>query len=917
MQLVYATSITKNGTNVLILGASSGAGSITGAVTADDFSIAAGTVRAGNASAIGSGVTITISNGAILDLDDLSISIGDLAGGATSSITTGATGGILSITNAASTTFSGVISEAGGITKLGAGTLTLDGTNTYTGATTVSAGTLQLDTTGAISASSAVTNSATLTIGDVNGTMNAINVSNTGTVSFATTTVSNTTTYGGVISSTGALTKTGAGVAVLTASNTYTGTTTVSAGTLRIGTASAISSSTAVVMADVSGAILDLNDTALTIASLSGGGSTGGNVTLGSGTLTVGNSSSTSYGGVISGSGALIKQGSGTLTLTGTNTFTGGTTINAGTIIGTGGSFGSGAVVNSATININETSSGTFSQQISGAAGVFLKTGSGTLATSALIDQQSASINAGTLQVNSTSTISCPTVTIASGAILKGVGIVGEVGATITNNGTIQPGASIGTISIIGDYVQATGSTYEVELSPTNADLLDVTGNVTIQSGATLALVPDAGTYGPNTSYIIISSTGTVTGEFDTVSISLPSFSVEVFYLNSSVQLLFSTVPFNAFLDPEFRNPYQVALALDQATVEEGSDLDLVIDSLQFMSTENIYRSVNQMQPSILNGLDINTEETVVNIRKVIDQWQNEYRFKHCFDPKKIHLWGDFFFLQSVQDPIQGQQGFKDYTRGVVVGADYQWNDLVYQGGSFSITSEKLYWNNASAKSDVTSYYGNIYAGVETRWAYARCSFIGGRNSYKTTRYIYFPQTQLSTITRAAYSQGKGWSVLGNAAVGLVLKNDTLFRLCPFGKVDYVWVCRENTSEKGALSMDLYLFSHLADLWRAEGGVEVFSTFCSSIGALSTSAKLSYGYEQRNKGRTSQAYFLATPVTIMTVNGMQPSRGFLSYSANASYRSNSRSLLFGISYEGDLAKNYWNQSFSVELKRSF
>jgi fibronectin-binding autotransporter adhesin len=51
-------------------------------------------------------------------------------------------------------------------------------------------------------------------------------------------------------------------------------------------------------------------------------------------TLTVGfNNRSTTFGGVISGQGNLIKVGTGTWTLTGNNTFTGTTTVNEGTLL--------------------------------------------------------------------------------------------------------------------------------------------------------------------------------------------------------------------------------------------------------------------------------------------------------------------------------------------------------------------------------------------------------------------------------------------------------------------------------------------------------------------------------------------------------------------------------------------------------
>ena len=92
--------------------------------------------------------------------------------------------------------------------------------------------------------------------------------------------------------------------------NAGSGTINLQTGSFKLGAANAISSTSAVSLANVAGTTLNLNNFNDTIASLVGGGTTGGNVTLGTATLTTGNSSSTNYGGVISGTGGLTTQGS-------------------------------------------------------------------------------------------------------------------------------------------------------------------------------------------------------------------------------------------------------------------------------------------------------------------------------------------------------------------------------------------------------------------------------------------------------------------------------------------------------------------------------------------------------------------------------------------------------------------------------
>ncbi|MDF9831798.1 autotransporter-associated beta strand protein [Ereboglobus sp. PH5-5] len=172
------------------------------------------------------------------------------------------------------------------------------------------------------------------------------------------------------------LVKLGEGTLILSAENTHTGTTLVSEGVLRAGTANAIASSTAVVV----NGVFDLNNYNQRVNNLSGDGA----VTLGTGTLTVNATRSSTFSGLVSGDGALVKEGDSTLALTSGNTYSGDTFVNNGELsLGASGALGVTGVARIA-------QTGTLTLALSDAAfsnaaanaGVLLVTGSGvTLAS--------------------------------------------------------------------------------------------------------------------------------------------------------------------------------------------------------------------------------------------------------------------------------------------------------------------------------------------------------------------------------------------------------------------------------------------------------------------------------------------------------------------------------------------------------
>ncbi|WNJ88945.1 autotransporter-associated beta strand repeat-containing protein [Bosea sp. 685] len=210
------------------------------------------------------------------------------------------------------------------------------------------------------------------------------------TKSFITTDAAVTATIGSTIAGAGiGLTKQGAGTLILTGANSYDGGTTINAGTLQIGDGG------------TTGSIIgDITDNAI---------------------LAINRSDIVTFAKVVSGTGALHQNGTGTLILTGTNLYTGGTTINAGTLqIGDGGTIGSivGDVTNNAILAVNRSGALTLSGDISG-TGVLQQNGTGTL------------ILTGTNSYTGSTTISAGTLQIGNG------GTTGSIAGDITNDSVL------------------------------------------------------------------------------------------------------------------------------------------------------------------------------------------------------------------------------------------------------------------------------------------------------------------------------------------------------------------------------------------------------------------------------------------------------------------------------------------------
>jgi autotransporter-associated beta strand protein len=343
-----------------------------------------------------------------------------------------------------------------------------------------------------------------------------------------------------VLSGTAGLNKTDGGTLVLTGTNVYRGNTTLSGGELSVSSDTNLGCNCAAL--DFEGGTLKITGTRFhqTSRSIVWGNAGGGfDVDDASNTFTVTQA--------LTGSGGLLKRGGGTLVLAGANSYGGGTFVSAGTLQGDTTSL-QGNIVNNATVVFAQQSDGIYVGAMSG-SGVLIKTGSGTLVLNGANSYRGGTtISVGTLEVGDSEHAASASiegaVQVQGSGTLRGHGtIVGDV----TNDGMVWPGASVGVLTVQGNYVQNADGALQIDVTPTQASTLVVSGRASL--AGTLNLVFAPGTYGTSTFPLVQASS--VSGTFAKVNGTIPaSVTSQLSYSGTDVSLLLTDPPASVTVQP-------------------------------------------------------------------------------------------------------------------------------------------------------------------------------------------------------------------------------------------------------------------------------------------------------------------------------------------------------------------------------
>ncbi len=760
----------------------------------------------------------------------------------------------------------------------------------------------------------------------------------------------------GKVSGAGGITINAGGRVQLSATNDYTGPTTIAAdGQLYITGPGSIASSSAV----ANDGIFDISRAwaPVAIQTLSGSG----HVSLGAQNLRITNGSSV-FTGVISDrnenalyaypdSGGSVTVDGGFQTLGGANTYTGGTTVNGGTLqLGPRASLSSsGALtVNGGVFDLNGNSITVGS--LSGAGGT-ISLGSGTLISNDDATTVLASVitgtgglsksGTGTLNLTGINTYTGPTsvtngrlavngsltsdVTVGAGGALSGAG---TIFGSVISIGVVAPGNSIGTLTVNGALVQNAGSTYQVEANSLGqADRINVTGapGTATLNGGVVSVLAAPGVYAPATTYTIVNATGGVAGTVAGAFVNLPFLQASLSYDPGNVFL--TLAPGGFARGAATANQAATGAVLDRSVAGATGDFATVIGTLAGVSLQQGQAAMDAISGQNYSGFATAGLGNSLGFMNVLGQQMSLARggagagtgtrtalAQACdvaCDGDAESRWSVWGSLVGVTGSVAGNGGAATLTYnsgGAAAGIDYRVTPDLLLGMGAGFASGNQWLSGFSGRATTDSYQATLYASFMRSGFYLDALAGIGLSNNNMTRQI--PIAGL--ISRTAFGQTSANQFLGQVEAGYAigLHEPSRARATPFARLQGITNNQAGFGEWGANSLNLNVAQQTTGSLRSTIGVDLEGAF--DLGwrdALAMQLRLGWAHEFADTSRPVTASFAGAPGTAFTVFGAAPQRNAAVIGLAASTAIAQSTSLY-LRYDGDVGTGTDNHALS-------
>lgn len=487
---------------------------------------------------------------------------------------------------------------------------------------------------------------------------------------------------------------------------------------------------------------------------------------------------------------------------------------------------------------------------------------------------------------------------------LKGVPTLSE----LISAGTAKPGLSIGTMSVLGNYVQNPSGSLEIELNALGeTDLLQITGNASITGN--LVVLPEPGMYFKGMQYTFLTTGGLINGKFSK-TISPTGLLVKTKYTPQSAFLIFqqNSIGFPAnFIGG---NAGTVRSVLEFADITPGTELARVATTLNALDPGALEDSLDQLHPGLFGAWSWSSATVENRIAStVIRQRIAEYT-RCCICPTFCRcgkVWFNGLGIHLNQSKVDQLRGFDTLAGAIVLGWDkYVFDHCGLLGilGSYSFADLK--WDNDRGFTHEHSYYLGGYATVN--WENFSCNalILGSYFHANIERNINF-----SVVNKRAKSNRDGWNIMEHLDFSYFFCRGNN-KIYPFVSGEYFTFYYDDFKEDHADVLNLKVKTENDSLYRIEAGLGYLKEICTCYGAFIPRATLSALLFSHPSATKIKTHFASIP------------QGFTIHSGKHDFYAGAVSLDLGfmirnsffvsVGYEGEYGNKRIEQEMNVFLQ---
>jgi uncharacterized protein with beta-barrel porin domain len=514
-------------------------------------------------------------------------------------------------------------------------------------------------------------------------------------------------------------------------------------------------------------------------------------------------------------------------------------------------------------------------------------------------------------------------------------------------NGTIAPGDSIGTMTIIGNYTNNPGSYLETELDNKSADKLIVTGTATLNGGKVTPVYSGLFVRNVPYTYTILTAAGGVAGKFTGLVNNSAFFDTYLSYFPFSVDLALTRRGFDSVCETE--NQCAVANGLEGAYPVATGDMRDVLNALLNLSAYQARSAYDQMGGLIHTTVPAVTFSSFNQYRDMMTARMSGFlpggassmlgarfpmlasRTDSGTDVQANLPAGSAAPITGTAAPITGTRPLPwgvwletygdlgerrandissryDYnTTGIILGFDRKIGSSLLLGGTLGYSYTKVTMKDLAEDAKIASYMGSLY-GVWTNGPW----YVNGVAGYAYNKYDTNREMSFGTISRSADASYYGHLLAGYVEGGYRVKM-TYADIIPRASFQATRSWRASFSEDGAGTLSLDADSEAVSSYLGSLGVTVRKDYVTKAGILSPELRFRWDHEFSNDNHVLNASFSGYPMSQFTVMADRPDRDRLGAGLGLTLKTRSN-IYLSVYYDGYFSNDTTQHSGMVGIQ---